>query len=405
MARFLIDGEIVGREADKTSQEDICPADFQRFADSLEDGESLEIWFNSLGGDVFAGLRICSLINQLRAEGHRSKAVVTSIAASIASVIACACDRLEMNDGAFLMVHLPWCVTQGNALDLQREISTLEQCKNSMVSIYRTKFDLPDGEIADLLENETWIDSASIGLYGLKASVVGNPAAKTAAKINKNFKNMPKELISMNDEETKKEEEKTETVEVETQGNPEEQREVRENPEETKPEEEIQEEKTETVEEGSEDSGDILEQLKKRVEELERENEDLKKQLEAPVEDRVRGMQSKMAKQLNSQRAEYSAKIEEFESQLKAKVEELTRMKAEVTSLNDRLEKSASELSKTASALAEKTNALATLNAGVNKPSEAKMPMTKAQARQKLATMPLAQRAEFYKQNKDLIDG
>lgn len=33
MARFLIDDEIVGREVDKTSKEDVCPADFQAFAD------------------------------------------------------------------------------------------------------------------------------------------------------------------------------------------------------------------------------------------------------------------------------------------------------------------------------------------------------------------------------------
>lgn len=120
MARFLIDGEIVGREVDKTSKEDVCPADFQAFADSLGENEDVEIWFNSMGGDVFAGLRISSLISQLSANGHPTKAVVTSIAASIASVIACACEKLEMNEGSFLMVHLPWCVAQGNALDLER---------------------------------------------------------------------------------------------------------------------------------------------------------------------------------------------------------------------------------------------------------------------------------------------
>lgn len=400
MARFLIDGEIVGREVDKTSKEDVCPADFQTFADSLGENEDVEIWFNSMGGDVFAGLRICQLISQLNANGHPTKAVVTSIAASIASVIACACGKLEMNEGSFLMVHLPWCVTQGNALELQRQISTLEQCKQSMIAIYRTKFDLPDEAIAKLLEDEVWIDSASIDMYRLNASVVGTPAMKIAAKINRNFKNIPKELISM---EEKEEEKKLECEVVEED------------------EERLEDKKAEVVEEEEDEDGKVEdevivteeeekedvspEDLKKRVEELERENEELRKQLEAPVEDRVRGMQSTMAKQLNSQKAEYSAKIEEFENQLKAKVEELTRMKAEVTSLNDRLEKSATELSEKTSALVEKTNALATLNAGVNKPSEAKPPMTKSQARQKLASMPLSQRTEFYKQNKDLIDG
>lgn len=408
MARFLIDGEIVGREVDKTSKEDVCPADFQAFADSLGEGEEAEIWFNSLGGDVFAGLRICSLISQLRADGHASRAVVTSIAASIASVIACACDTLEMNSGSFLMLHLPWCVAQGNAIDLQREISTLEQCKKSMVQIYRTKFDLQDGEIVKLLEDETWIDTADIGGYNLKADVVRTPAVKIAAVVNKNFKNIPKELISMKEEEIKKEEkpleETAEDVEEEKtpDGGP-----TAEGEGEGEGEGAAESESESEGEDGTSEDGqdDELEQLKTRVEELERENEELRKQLEAPVEDRVRGMQSTMAKQLNSQKAEYSAKIEEFENQLKAKVEELTRMKAEVTSLNEKLEKSAMELSEKTSALVEKTNALATLNAGVNKPSEAKPPMTKSQARQKLASMPLSQRAEFYKQNKDLIDG
>lgn len=299
MARFLIDGEIVGREADRTSKEDVCPADFQAFADSLGEGEEAEIWFNSLGGDVFAGLRICSLISQLRADGHASRAVVTSIAASIASVIACACDTLEMHGGSFLMLHLPWCAAQGNAIDLRREIATLEQCKKSMVQIYRTKFDLPDEEIVKLLEDETWIDSSEIDGYNLRASVARTPAAKIAAVINKNFKNIPKELISMKEEETEKEEKPLE----ETAERAEEEK----TPDGASAEaEEAEEEKKE------EDAGGSADELKKRVEELERENEELRKQLEAPVEDRVRGMQSKMAKQLNSQKAEYSAKIEEF---------------------------------------------------------------------------------------------
>ena len=299
-----------------------------------------------------------------------------------------------MNDGSFLMVHLPWCFAQGNALDLERQISTLEQLKKSMISIYKTKFRLSDDEIAKLLEEETWIDSSSIAKYKLDAEVVGTPAVKIAAKIKKNFKNIPKELISMETLEQEQEESKKLENAATEEGMP-----------EDEDKEEGAAQAKDEADGQQDDKDDQLAQLANRVAELEHENEELKKQLDAPVEDRVRGMQSKMAKQLNAQKAEYSAKIEDFQNQLRAKAEELTKMKAEVTSLNDKLENATKELSKTTSALVEKSNALATLNAGVNKPSEAKPPMTKAQARQKLATMPLAQRAEFYKQNKDLIDG
>lgn len=183
-----------------------------------------------------------------------------------------------------------------------------------MLSIYRTKFDLPDEAIARLLEDETWIDSASIDLFRLNASVVGTPAMKIAAKINRNFKNIPKELISMEEEEIKKEEkpleETAENMEEEKtpDGGP-----IAEGEGEGAAESESESEGEDGTSETSEDGqDDELEQLKTRVEELERENEELRKQLEAPVEDRVRGMQSAMAKQLNSQKAEYCAKIEEF---------------------------------------------------------------------------------------------
>lgn len=56
---------------------------------------------------------------------------------------------------------------------------------------------------------------------------------------------------------------------------------------------------------------------------------------------------------------------------MKAKDEELTKVKAEVTSLAERLDTTAKELSQATSALEEKTNALDALNAGVNTPTQA----------------------------------
>lgn len=77
-----------------------------------------------------------------------------------------------------------------------------------------------------------------------------------------------------------------------------------------------------------------------------------------------------MAKKMDGMKKDYEAKINEFEVQIKAKDEELTTVKAEVTSLGERLEKSAEELSMLTSALEEHKNALAILNAGVNTPND-----------------------------------
>ena len=90
----------------------------------------------------------------------------------------------------------------------------------------------------------------------------------------------------------------------------------------------------------------------------------------AEVDKRVSGMQSAMAKQMDTMKKDYEAKIADFQVQIKAKDEELTKAKAEVTSLNESLEKSAKELAAMTSAFKEKADALDALNASVNTPNE-----------------------------------
>lgn len=60
----------------------------------------------------------------------------------------------------------------------------------------------------------------------------------------------------------------------------------------------------------------------------------------AEVDKRVSGMQSAMAKQMDAMKKDYEAKIADFQVQIKAKDEELTKARADVTSLNESLEKS-----------------------------------------------------------------
>lgn len=384
--------EIIGEITDQKCEGCFSPIDLKEQLESVDVSEPLEVTITSEGGSVFAGMQIANMLS--RHQGNVTTHAV-GLCASIATVILMAGDRIVVDDSCFCLIHLPWSCIQGNANDMAKEIDALKKCEAVMMGYYKKHLKTDETALVKYMEDETWfLGNEFADIFDVEvvpADKVFNIAAK--CDLSK-FKKLPK-VFAMETEEVK-EDKKLECEVIEEDGKKleESKDDTAEVKEEEKPAEDIQEDKEATQED-----------LAKKVEELERENEELKKQLEAPVEERVRGMQSKMAKQLNSQKAEYCAKIEEFENQLKAKVEELTKAKAEVTSLNDKLEKSAMELSKTTSALVEKTNALAMLNAGVNKPSLAKQPMTKAQARQKLATMPLAQRAEFYRLNKDLIDG
>lgn len=360
MSKFYINGEIVQNESSKYSVDDVCPTDLKQFIDGLPEGEDIELQFSSLGGDVLGGLQICSMISDARKNGHKSIANVTSIAASMASVIACACDELNLYEGAFLMCHLPWTMAIGNSNDLQKEIATLEQMKKSMVKFYKTKFDMTDDEIDDMLEKETWIDSDNYTEYKLNCSIIpsSEPMRIAASISDKHFKNIPKRIMNM------KNEEKIEKVEEEKVEEP--------KAEEPKTEEKVEEPKTEEPKSEEPDQDDI-EELRKTIEILKEENEALKNKLaecekekeasdtvsKAECEKRVSGMQASMQKQIN-----------DFKSQLKVKEEELTKAQADVTRLNDSLEQTAKELSYTASILAEKTQALDKLNSSVNAQAE-----------------------------------
>ena len=83
-------------------EEDKCPQDIADFLNQLDGYEEIDIYFNSGGGDVFAGLAI---YNQLRRYNGRKVGYVDGMAASIASVIMFVCDELHFSTGAQAMIH------------------------------------------------------------------------------------------------------------------------------------------------------------------------------------------------------------------------------------------------------------------------------------------------------------
>ena len=106
-------------------EEDKCPQDIADFLNQLDGCEDIDIYFNSGGGDVFAGLAI---YNQLKRYNGHKVGYVDGMAASIASVIMFACDELHFATGAQAMIHKPLCMAWGNADDFKAVIKQLNLC-------------------------------------------------------------------------------------------------------------------------------------------------------------------------------------------------------------------------------------------------------------------------------------
>ena len=318
---------------------------------------------------MYGGIAIANMIRQLSASGHKTTAIVEGLAASIASVIMCACDRVVMSESSLVMIHNCWSVVEGDANELRKTAESMDVMNEAIISFYTSKFDLSRETLKELMDNETWFSGREAESFKFNCEVIKDEAGyRIAAKLKgfdlTKFKNSPKGLGMKIEEQ------------VETQASVETETETETENAEVAAEETVVEEAPveEPVTEEPKDEEPKAEEPK--VEEPETEMIP-----RAEADKRVSGMQSTMAKKLDALRAEYEEKIsgmtaemetlkKNFTTEIQAKDEELSRAKAELTSLTEKLENTERELHASASALEEKADALTALTSGVLTPSE-----------------------------------
>lgn len=102
---------------------------------------AIDLRINSFGGDVFDGVAIYS---RLVDSGADITVHVDGIAASAASVVAMAGDRIRITEAGQMMIHDAWALSAGNAADFRRMADRLEAVSEQMAGIYvrRTGQDL-----------------------------------------------------------------------------------------------------------------------------------------------------------------------------------------------------------------------------------------------------------------------
>lgn len=114
----------------------------------------LTVVINSSGGDVFAGLAI---YNALVNHNGNVTVRVDGLAASIASVIAMAGDKIIMSPGSMIMIHRPSVYAAGTVDDMEKAKDVLMKIEEGITPIYAKRTGLDEDKIAELLEAETWM--------------------------------------------------------------------------------------------------------------------------------------------------------------------------------------------------------------------------------------------------------
>ena len=118
------------------------------------DGGPLTIRVNSEGGNVIDGL---TCYNLLRGYEGETTVSIDGMALSIASLVVCGADKVQMAENAWLMVHNPHNQAAGDGDDMREMAGLLDGMKDQLANVYAKKSKKSKEEITALMDAETWM--------------------------------------------------------------------------------------------------------------------------------------------------------------------------------------------------------------------------------------------------------
>lgn len=142
------------------------------------DGD-VHLRIDSPGGDVFGGRAIAQA---MREYAGQIIVHIDGLAASAASYIAIAGDRVIAAPGAFMMIHKAWSLDMGNADDFRSTADLLDKIDQSIAASYAAKAGGDEEEWMSRMAAETWFTGAEALDLGLIDEVVDERQAKAKAK-------------------------------------------------------------------------------------------------------------------------------------------------------------------------------------------------------------------------------
>lgn len=150
----------------------VTPQEFVRDLESLN-GKDVTVRINSGGGDVFAAHAIH---NQLVAYKGRVTVIIDGLAASAATIVAMAGQKIIMPSNSMMMIHNPAIGMDDyyTAEDLQKYVDALTAIKGSIVAAYKKRCKLSSEELEILMDAETWMGAQECLDKGFADEINGN---------------------------------------------------------------------------------------------------------------------------------------------------------------------------------------------------------------------------------------
>jgi len=156
------------------------------------DGEPVNINVASNGGDVFEGLKIAGILRDYSGDTQVS---IYGLAASIATIIALAANRVRIAKFSMFMIHNSWTgFGFGDKQELEKQSNTLAAIDKLLLSVYVNKVQLNgkliNGSVSDteayfrdLMNKETFLSSEEALELGLVDEIISDENTNASLKL------------------------------------------------------------------------------------------------------------------------------------------------------------------------------------------------------------------------------
>lgn len=132
----------------------VCAESVDKALKDSPHAKTITVKISSPGGAAFEGLAIRSM---LAAHPASVTCEVEGLAASAASIIAMAGDKITMHAGSALMIHEASAMTRGTSKEHRQAMDALETLNDGMADIYATRSGMSKEECRVLMDAETWL--------------------------------------------------------------------------------------------------------------------------------------------------------------------------------------------------------------------------------------------------------
>ena len=148
------------------------------FLESTDGSKDIQIYLNSPGGGVYAGLGIYDTMQYI---GPDVATICTGMAASMGAVLLCAGAKGKRTalQHARVMIHQPLGGASGQASDIEITAREIQKLKNELYEIIAHHSGQDFDKVWEDSDRDYWMKSAEAKEYGMIDEVLGKPHTKS----------------------------------------------------------------------------------------------------------------------------------------------------------------------------------------------------------------------------------